>query len=633
MNFTHGRRTRRLAILATCLSLLPGCPWVIKPQPKPKTVEEQREVVVAHFNKRKPHEDFVQLDLANDDQYAYAKHRLEEAIAAQVSVGAQGVPQQQVPPKDFARALRTLEVAREKAVRGGPQPKPTEWDCDHFFHVSDSRELTGAQQANKAQQAPDPQATLQVKPYATCAGGATHVFTDVNAHESDLAGKNRVVLAKSANEEHNDGKTFDDTTVTVRPSMEANRKVTVDSLMVAHNDKTGEEHVSFASMETALGDASLAATPASFTLTHPQFASSEPRPSNNLTTCQLRGGADCDYAMVLNANGTLAPYPSTPTGLALRKTGAPWTGDPTAYFAFKAGSAFDITNIYIPLQLTFDAGSSATADCIIQAMSNGPSVTRLRLIKTESGGTCTTLADLSGAFPVGARTTSIQQLVNVSENTQASGGNGCTMERIVNEPVVLSMTLYAMASCDGGTTTVPRQKTFTSAALPTNPFNLNVLNSCMAEGTRITMADGALKPIETLRVGDKVRANAAGRVLTVQDFIFGREPKPLVRLRDDQGHDVRLTEKHPVLLSSGLVIAAEKVQVKDTVRTQTGTATITATERVPYDGKVYNLKLGTPAELESLSPNERTMFADGLLVGDDTMQRELDSPRRAAVTP
>lgn len=626
MNFTHGRRATRLAILATCLSLLPGCPWVIKPQPKPKTVEEQREAVVAHFEKRTPHEDFVELDLANDDHYEYAKHRLQEAVAAQGAAGAKGLVAQQTPPKDFSRALKTLDVARAKAVRGGPQPKPTEWNCDHFLHVEDSRTAggKGAQQADNAQaQAPRP--TLQIRPYATCAGGSTHVFTDVTAYESDLAGKKRTVLSTSANEEHNDGRTFDDTTVSVTPSMEANRKVIIESMMVAHNDKTGEEHVSFASLET-----SLVATPQTFTLVHPHFAGPGPRPDINLTTCQLRGGADCDYAMVANAAGTLAPFPAQSTGLALRKTGAPWTGDPTAYFPFKPGTAFDFTNIYIPLQGTFDAGASATADCTIQAMKNGATTTRLRLIKTESGGTCTTLADLSDAFPVGARTSTIQQLVNVSQNTTASGGAGCTMERIVNEPVVLSMTLYGLSTCGGPA--IPRIVTFTSTALPANPFNLNVLNSCLAEGTRITMADGKLAPIETLRVGDKVRANAAGRVLTVQDFIFGREPKPLVRLRDDQGHDVRLTEKHPVLLSSGLVVAAEKVQVKDTVRTQTGTATITATERVPYDGKVYNLKLGTAEELESLSPNERTMFADGLLVGDDTMQRELEAPRRAAAT-
>ncbi len=625
MNFTHGRRTRRLAILATCLSLLPGCPWVIKPQPKPKTVDEQHDAVVEHFNQRTPHEDFVHLNLANQDHYEYAKHRLQEAVA-----GAQG--DGQTPNKDFARALQTLEVAHAEAVSGDPQPKPTDWNCDHFIHVNDSRTVDGGRgaQANKGVQQQPPQEAppaLIISPYATCAGGSTHVFTDVTVYESDLAGKKLRVLAKSANEEHNDGKTFDDTTVKVTPSMEPNRKVVVESMMVAHNDKTGEEHVSFSSLET-----SLVAAPASFTLDHPRFASNEPRSNINLTTCQLRGGADCDYAMVANASGTLAPFPTQSTGLALRKTGSPWTGDPAAYFPFQAGTTFDNTNIYIPTQGTFDAGATATADCVIQAMQKAPMTTRLRLIKTDTGGTCTTLADVSDAFPVGARTTTIQRLVNVSQNTTASGGTGCTMEKIVNEAVVLSMTLYAQAICGTGAA-IPRTVTFTSTALPTNPFNLNVLNSCMAEGTRITMADGAQKPIETLRVGDKVRANAAGRVLTVQDFIFGREPKPLVRLRDDQGHDVRLTEKHPVLLSSGLVIAAEKVQVKDTVRTQTGTATITATERVPYDGKVYNLKLGTPAELESLSPNERTMFADGLLVGDDTMQRELDSPRRAAVTP
>ncbi|AGC47367.1 hypothetical protein MYSTI_06094 [Myxococcus stipitatus DSM 14675] len=626
MNVLQGRRMARLAMLAGCLSLLPGCPWIVKPQTKPKTLEEKRASVVAAFEQRKNHEDFVRLDLANDDHYEYALHRLQQAAAAEAA-STETTSLQQGPPvrRDFARALKTLESARAKAVRGGPQPKPTDWNCDHFLHVQDSRTVKGdkGEAFDKAQ---DNRPALVVNPYATCAGGSHHVFTDVVAYDSDLSGKKQTVLAKSANEESDDGKTFDDTQLVVRAPMEANRKVVIESLMVARNDKTDEEHVSFSSLDTTL-----APEAATFTLDHPRFATPGPRTDINLTTCQLRGGADCDYAMVLNASGTLAPYPQTPTGLALKKTSNPWTGDPTAYFAFKPGTAFDTNQIYVPTQGTFDAGAMS-APCTIQAMKKDPMTTRLRLIKTDTGGTCTTTADLSDAFPVGGKTTTIQQLVNVSMNTTASGGTGCTMEKIVNETVVLSMTLYAMANC-GGTTAVPRALTFTSAALPTNPFKLNVLNSCMAEGTRITMADGTLAPIETLRVGDKVRANAKGRVLTVQDFIFGREPKPLVRLRDDQGHDVRLTEQHPVLLSSGLVIAADKVQVKDTVLTQKGTATITSTERVPYDGKVYNLKLGTPEELASLSPNERTLFADGVLVGDDTMQRELSSPRRAAVDP
>ncbi|MCP3057901.1 Hint domain-containing protein [Myxococcus sp. K38C18041901] len=605
--------------------MLPGCPWVIKPTPKPKTVEEQREVVMAAFQKRPPHEDFVMLDLADDDQYEYARHRLQEAAAAQVAQGGQDTPGPTVA-RDFARALKTLDVARAKAVRGGPRPKPTDWDCDHFIHVNDSRTVGGgkAQQADKAQQ--DNRPSLILNPYATCAGGATHVFTDVTAYDSDLSGKKLTVLAKSANEEHHDGKTFDDTAVSVRPSMAPESKVVVESLMVAHNEQTGEEHVSFASLDTTLTP-----EPVSFTMDHPRFASNEPRSNINLTTCQLRGGADCDYAMVTNAQGTLAPYPQQPVGLALRKTGNPWTGDPAAYFPFQAGQTFDITNIYVPTQLTFDAGAMSQP-CVIQAMKNGPTTTRMRLIKTDSGGTCTTLADLSDLFVINGKTASIQRLVNLSQNTTANGGAGCTMEKIVNEPVVMSMTLYSMATC-GGAAAVPRLTTFTSTALPTNPFNLNVLNSCMAEGTKVTLADGTRAAIETLKVGDKVRSNASGRVLTVQDFIFGREPKPLVRLRDDQGHDLRLTEKHPVLLTSGLVVPADKVQVKDQVRTESGTAFITATERVPYDGKVYNLKLGTPEELESLGPNERTLFADGVLVGDDTMQRELTSPRRASATP
>ncbi|MCP3098899.1 Hint domain-containing protein [Myxococcus sp. K15C18031901] len=634
MKSLNGRSATRVLFVAAWACLMPGCDWILRPPPKPTTTEDQHSAVLEHFNKRLPHEDFVRLDLANNDHYEYAKFRIMEAAAAEAATtqGVQAQAQQQpVPRRDFAKALATLERARAKALQQVPGKKPTEWHCDHFLQVEPVTKRPGNDGPRPLPN--ETPAAYRVGPYATCAGGATHVFADVTAYATDLSGQKKQVLAKTASEEHDDGTTFDDVAVAVKTPVEKNQKLVVESMMIASNEKTGEEHVTFATLDSAF-----AAAPVSYTLAHPRYAGTAPS-TLNLTTCQLRGGGDCDYAMVSNNGGTLVPFgAAAPAGSALRKTSTPsWTGDPDNFFPIATGTPYDANMIYVPTDLTFDAGANDTGDCLIQTVN--PTLTRLRLIKTITGGTCTTRADLSAAFvlpPVGQprpRTMSMRQLVVVTSTTPDASGSGadCTMARIVNEPVILSATVQTTAICGTSPAAIPRLVTFTSNSMPVSPFKLNVLNSCMAEGTRITLPDGTRAPIETLKVGDKVRASANGRVLTIQDVIFGHENKPLVRLEDDQGHDVRLTEQHPVLLSSGLVVTADKVQVTDKVRTEKGTSTIVAIERLPYTGKVYNLKLGTPQELESLSPSERTMFAEGLLVGDDSMQRELTTPRRASL--
>jgi hypothetical protein len=136
--------------------------------------------------------------------------------------------------------------------------------------------------------------------------------------------------------------------------------------------------------------------------------------------------------------------------------------------------------------------------------------------------------------------------------------------------------------------------------------------------------------VEAVRTGDKVAANGKGLVLTVMDVQRGGEDKPLVHLRDDQGHDVRLTTQHPVMLSSGKVVKAEAVKVKDRIRTRTGMSSVVSITRVPYDGQVYNLTLGTPEELAQVSKEERTLFAGGVQVGDSSMQFDLTAPRQAS---
>ncbi|MFP2934934.1 Hint domain-containing protein, partial [Pyxidicoccus sp. 3LG] len=148
----------------------------------------------------------------------------------------------------------------------------------------------------------------------------------------------------------------------------------------------------------------------------------------------------------------------------------------------------------------------------------------------------------------------------------------------------------------------------------------------MAEGTKIVRADGTSAPVESIQKGDRVVANESGLVLTVTDVSRGGEDKPLVHLVDDKGHEVKLTETHPVLTSKGAVAASE-LKVSDKVLTQAGVATLTSVKREEYTGQVYNLTLGTPEELLATGKLDRTMYANGFRVGDNTMQAELSGPK------
>jgi hypothetical protein len=60
------------------------------------------------------------------------------------------------------------------------------------------------------------------------------------------------------------------------------------------------------------------------------------------------------------------------------------------------------------------------------------------------------------------------------------------------------------------------------------------------------------------------------------------------------------------------------------VETEDGIASVVEVERVPYDGAVYNLSVGTPEEIAMVSAANRTMFAGGIRVGDNEMQFDME---------
>lgn len=161
---------------------------------------------------------------------------------------------------------------------------------------------------------------------------------------------------------------------------------------------------------------------------------------------------------------------------------------------------------------------------------------------------------------------------------------------------------------------------------------ITMVNSCLAAGTRIQMADGSQVPIEQIAAGDRVFNSFHGgaQALTVTDTATGVETVPMVRLAAASGHTVLMTEMHPVQTPDRGIVLAKDLAQGDQVITASGASKLTSVTREQFDGKVYNVKLGTEAEQAAIGVDQTLVYADGFLVGDGQIQSKYESIAMAA---
>jgi preprotein translocase subunit YajC len=351
--------------------------------------------------------------------------------------------------------------------------------------------------------------------------------------------------------------------------------------------------------------------------------------------CQLRGHpTQCDYGVGSLSGTTFSGWVPNGsgvfTGIAPVKDGTgtdkvPWEGDANQYFAFSTPYVpNDLGHVFLPTQGVVDAGATTVGDCIIKTVD----IADFRLVKTVNGGMCTTTASFKTSFtiPPNSRTATFRTISDFINNGGVGAGD-CSLGRIINEDVKPSLTVRMMADCGNGIL-VPRFASLSPEGGDPLPYRIFFLNSCFAEGTPIRLASGKTVTVESLKLGDKVVSDTKGTILTVTGTSNGVEPEPLVELRDNKGHHLRLTTKHPVVKASGEVVFASAIKKDDRVITDSGIASIVSAERVAFTGQVYNLKLGTAAEQARVGKDGTTMFAGGFLVGDSAMQENRDKPNR-----
>jgi hypothetical protein len=476
------------------------------------------------------------------------------------------------------------------------------------------------------------------RPIVSCPNGSSYLFVDIYTFNMNLAGTEFIFVAGAEAEDFSGQRVFDDLAISPALPATLGRVNYSDSYAVTF-DASGREQYTYLAVES--GIVPVPPAPTSINLQHPKI---HPWINNggNIEMCELRGHpTQCDYAVGNLTNGVFTGWVTNAAGIytgiagVANNTGTatvPWAAEAASYVAFP--TPFTPGHLYLPTIGTVDVGATGTGNCSIVRVDSAV----FTLLKAVSGGSCSTNANFTSrvTFAAGARTASFRT-INDFTNTGGTAnppGVNCSLSAIVNEAVRPAIIIRTTANCGG--VTIPRIAAMGPGGGPALSQLIFFLNSCFAEGTPIRRADGKSVAVESLKYGDKVVADAKGTVLTVTGTSYGGETEPLVELRDDKGHKVRMTATHPLIRASGEVAHASSIRKDDRVMTDRGVARIVSVTRIPYTGKVYNLKLGTPEEQAKVGKDGTTMYAGGFLVGDSVMQQAHSTPKPAvarAVAP
>lgn len=528
------------------------------------------------------------IDLADPGQYRFVVNRLRSSGNTREN-----------SPQLFAQ----LDKARAKAIAAKDSGMQTQNTAEWCGHVTPVAETTNGSTKRFTQNG-----------LITCFGGSEYSYVDVSAYETNPAHTEFTLLSANSAEDYY-LKFLESPPMDADITVSANRELYIDSMSMAFDDTRGLSHSTYAT----LGSAALDVAPM-LTIQHPTELIGSVFPTDNpVRTCLERGSStgnlDCDYASVNKSmTGVITPFKQPYTGLAAVNPGASATANKWvagSYWA-PANGPYDASRLYLPMQGSFSLGVHKGSACTLNSIDYSKS--QADIILLEAGGRCKSTAVNANVATAGLPwTLPATNPNNLQFNGLVDFGPDCLGYQ---QNVKMLVTTFVRATC-GNQSNFPRASTKWV-------YNMDFKNSCLAEGTRVLRADGTSSEVQKVQVGDKVIANERGLALTVTAFSEGIESRKMIRLRDGKGHDVLVTSKHPLITGAGAVLAAEALSVGDTVLTREGATRLTSVERVDYKGKVYNLTLGTEQELAKIGAQERTLFANGFLVGDNQMQTDLE---------
>ena len=564
-------------------------------------------------------EPFIRLDLSDDGQFQYVQDRL--AHHGKNALNA---------PHLFER-LDDIRARHQKArdngeivvkASGGGQ-----LNCGAFPLMSG--EVQGSV------------FTLTAHSVLTCRGNLDYLWNDMQLFETDEAESYLGMLASTWAEDFG---VFDVTTPEIQGNITINgdKSIKVAGFAMASDWANGVDELIFTAKKTVADDPATI-TPYNLSgtgsgecdLDHPRDATGD----GIVRMCYQRsftvGVGDCDYAAVDAAgNPGVTPY----THIAMMENvGGTWVASATERWAIPGAPVNSVDNLFIPLQGSVDSGTSTNNNgqqCRILSIDSNQ--TEVSVSLNETGGWCNADPGGSGGDELsnnlqtnlvslrtgnGANVFELPFGVDLSQNPEVDNtllidfGADC-LENLQDVNLMIDV-CFKSPSAGCADDNNPNTRCASCSMV------FDVRNSCFAAGTGIRLADGRVIPVEQVKVGDQVVSNGDNRPLTVTGLTRGSESEPMVRILDNQGHELTLTAKHPVVTSIGL-LAADQLTTQMQVETETGLATIVEVERIPYGGQVYNLNLGTDDELTMVAVEDVTMFAGGIRVGDNQQQFELE---------
>lgn len=145
---------------------------------------------------------------------------------------------------------------------------------------------------------------------------------------------------------------------------------------------------------------------------------------------------------------------------------------------------------------------------------------------------------------------------------------------------------------------------------------LKIMWGCLDKDTLITMADGQVKCINDVHIGDNILSGKDKRIATVQNAWRGTE-KNLIRIETEKGDVLKATSEHPLFVKQDAGVTytrAQSIMTGDYIFCSTSLASgwvkVIAVSVILYEDVVYNLSLDTPDGF----------YANGILVGDMNTQ-------------
>ncbi|KYF83129.1 hypothetical protein BE11_02980 [Sorangium cellulosum] len=137
--------------------------------------------------------------------------------------------------------------------------------------------------------------------------------------------------------------------------------------------------------------------------------------------------------------------------------------------------------------------------------------------------------------------------------------------------------------------------------------------------------DGGELPIASaahsaMRVTSMASESSPGRLALEQQeiefFTVGATKKPLHWIRLADGRSLGVTNDHPMVLDTGIVVPARRVAARDLLLTTDGPSRVVSVEILPYEGEVWNVQPVSETKIANIH------VASGVLTGSIRFQNQ-----------